>query len=71
MMAKGDPTARRLAIVEIMSVDPRRKLVLVQRDDKEHLILLSATGETVVETGIDAPDPASLARPETIAGDDQ
>jgi len=51
---------RRLSIVEVQPLDGRRKLVLIRRDTREHLLVLSATGETVVETGIAAPaDPAS------------
>jgi flagellar protein FliO/FliZ len=46
------PTAgRRLAVVDSLSLDARHRLVLVRRDDREHLILLGA-GETVVESGI-------------------
>lgn len=43
---------RRLKIVEIMNIDPRRRLVLIRRDGVEHLVILGPTGETVVETGI-------------------
>lgn len=46
----------RLGVVEVAIIDARRRLVLVRRDDVEHLLLLSATGETVVETGIGASD---------------
>lgn len=42
---------RRLAIVDSLPLDARHRLVLVRRDDREHLILLGA-GETVVESGI-------------------
>jgi flagellar protein FliO/FliZ len=42
---------RRLAVVESLALDARHRLVLVRRDDREHLILLGA-GETVVEGGI-------------------
>jgi flagellar protein FliO/FliZ len=48
------PGERRLSMVEMLSLDPRRRLVLVRRDDKEYLILLSPTGETVLESGVDA-----------------
>ncbi len=40
--------ARRLKIVEFLPVDHRRRLVLVQCDDKEYLLLLGAGSETVV-----------------------
>lgn len=43
---------RRLKIIEQMPLDHRRKLVLVRRDNKDHLLVLGPTGETVVEAGI-------------------
>jgi flagellar protein FliO/FliZ len=35
-------------------VDAKRRLVLVRRDDREHLLLLGATQDVVVESGIAA-----------------
>jgi len=49
---------KRLKIVEILPLDARRKAVLLQRDDTQHLVLLSSSGETVVETNIKAPADA-------------
>jgi len=34
------PTDRRLAIVESLTLDPQRRLVLVRMDDQERLLLL-------------------------------
>lgn len=45
---------RRLKIVEHLPIDHKRRLVLLRRDDKEHLVILGPEGETVVETGISA-----------------
>lgn len=42
----------RLGVVEVAIVDAKRRLVLLRRDNVEHLILLSPTAETVVEAGI-------------------
>ena len=42
----------RLGVVEVAAVDAKRRLVLVRRDAVQHLILLSPTSETIVETGI-------------------
>jgi hypothetical protein len=42
----------RLAIVDAMAVDNRRKLVLVRRDNVEHLILIGGPSDLVVEPGI-------------------
>ena len=44
----------RLGVVEVTAVDAKRRLVLVRRDAVLHLILLSPTSETIVETGIAA-----------------
>ncbi|MDA1325712.1 MAG: flagellar biosynthetic protein FliO [Proteobacteria bacterium] len=46
---------RRIEIVEIAPIDSKRKLMLVRRDQTEHLLLLGATGDLVIETGIAAP----------------
>ncbi len=46
-------SGRRLAIVEAMALDGRRRLVLLRRDDLEHLIILGPSGETVVESRIE------------------
>jgi hypothetical protein len=43
---------RRLGLVETASVDGRRKLVLVRRDDVEHLIMIGGPVDILVETGI-------------------
>ena len=45
----GPPQDRRLKLVERLSVDPRRTLVLLQRDGVEHLLLLAPEGNIVVE----------------------
>ncbi|MEM6781596.1 MAG: flagellar biosynthetic protein FliO [Pseudomonadota bacterium] len=43
---------KRLKIIEILPLDARRRLMLIERDDTQHLVILSTTGETVVETNI-------------------
>lgn len=47
--------ARRLSVIEIAAVDAKRKLVLIRRDQTEHLVLLGPTSEVVVESAIGAP----------------
>lgn len=49
------PDKRRLKVIEVLSLDARRKAMLIQRDDTQHLVLLSPSGESVVETNIKAP----------------
>ena len=47
---------RRLKIVEALPLDARRKALILRRDDKEHLVILGANSETVVETNIERKD---------------
>ena len=49
-MTKG----RRLGVSEVQMLGPRHKLMLIRRDDVEHLVIVGPTGETVVESGIKA-----------------
>ncbi|MGZ9109310.1 MAG: FliO/MopB family protein [Micavibrio sp.] len=49
------PNKRRLKIVEMMPLGARHRMILVKRDDREHLVILGPAGETVVESGITAP----------------
>ena len=49
------PSTRRLKVIESLPIDARRRLVIVRRDDVEHLIVLGQNSETVVETNIAAP----------------
>ncbi len=44
---------KRLAVVEHASVDGRRRLVLVRRDNVEHLIMTGGPVDVLIETGID------------------
>ncbi|MBU6475168.1 MAG: flagellar biosynthetic protein FliO [Alphaproteobacteria bacterium] len=51
-LAPARASRRRLKIVEYLPVDHKHRLVLVRRDNREHLLLLGHESETVVETGI-------------------
>ena len=44
----------RLAVVDHANVDGRRRLVLVRRDNTEHLIMTGGPVDVVIETGIPA-----------------
>ena len=45
---------RRLGIVESIAADARHKVVLVRRDDVEHLVLIGPNTSQVIESGIPA-----------------
>ena len=55
---------KRLAIVETLMIGPRQRLVILRRDNVEHLVLSSPEGATVIESGIPASSTAkNPARP--------
>ena len=60
----GPPRDRRLDVVEHASIDGRRRLVLIRRDDVEHLIMTGGPVDVVIETNIGGarvPERARLA----------
>ncbi|MCP5363956.1 MAG: FliO/MopB family protein [Hyphomicrobiales bacterium] len=61
--ARTPGSRRRLGVVEVLPLDGRRKLVLLQCDGTEHLVILGQTGETVIDRGKSPP-----AHTSTFAG---
>ncbi len=55
----------RLSVVEVRTLDSRRKLVLLRRDDREHLVLLGPNQDLHLEGGI--PAPREAAHPVSLA----
>ncbi len=53
-VTSGSSRDKRLNIVEILPVDARRKLLLIRRDDVEHLVMLGAERDIVIEQNIGA-----------------
>ncbi len=51
----GGKPERRLEVIEQTNIDARRKLVMIRRDNVEHLIMTGGPVDVVVETGIGAP----------------
>src|SRR6266705_6718439 len=45
-------TEPRLGVIEQAAVDARRRLLLIRRDDVEHLIMTGGPVDVVIETGI-------------------
>ena len=61
------PRSRRLSFVERAALDGGRKLLLVRRDDVEHLILVGGPIDLVVETQIRSDAIASSVAKEEVA----
>ena len=55
---------KRLGIIEVANVDAKRRLLLVRRDETEHLILLGLNADLLVEGGIPIGEvPARAPKP--------
>jgi flagellar protein FliO/FliZ len=52
----GGAQSRRVHVIEVRPLDAKHKLVLLRRDQVEHLVIVGPTSETVIESGIAAPD---------------
>jgi len=46
---------RRLSISEMLPIDAKRRLILLSRDGKEHLILMGADSSILIEANINPP----------------
>jgi flagellar biogenesis protein FliO len=53
LLKKGGAETPRLGLVSYYPLDTRRQLVIVKRDDKEHLLLIGGPNDLVIETGIE------------------
>ena len=43
---------RRLRIIEALPIDHRRRAVILECDDKQHLVILGTNGETLVDSNL-------------------
>jgi flagellar protein FliO/FliZ len=66
--AGGRGRQQRLAVLDSATVDARRKLVLIRRDNVEHLILIGGPTDVVVEPNIVRAQPAGGVRPASRPG---
>jgi len=57
----GGAQRGRLGIVERVTLDPKRSLVLVRRDGREHLLLISPEGHVIVDQADAAAEVAAPA----------
>lgn len=57
---------RRLATIESASLDSRHRVVLVRRDNVEHLVLIGPNTSQVIERGIPVPDGAEAPPPQGL-----
>lgn len=72
----GAKSERRLAVVDATAVDSRRRLVLVRRDNVEHLVMIGGMSDILIESNIGEPktspapqreERAAKVRPQEIS----
>jgi hypothetical protein len=59
MAITGGPRARRLTVVDAAVVDARRRVVLIRRDNVEHLVLIGGPTDVVIESRIGQEEHAA------------
>ncbi len=57
----------RLGIVDMFELDRQRQLVLLRRDNVEHLVMIGGPNDIVIEAGIARPPARQAAQPEAEA----
>jgi flagellar protein FliO/FliZ len=58
-LAAGRGRQPRLAVIDAAAVDSRRKLIIIRRDNVEHLLMIGGPSDVVVETNILRAAPAA------------
>ena len=60
----GQAGPRRIEVIERLSIDTRRSVALIRRDNKEHLVMIAPEGLLMIESGIAAnTTPRKGAKP--------
>jgi flagellar protein FliO/FliZ len=62
---------RRLGLVESSAIDAKHRLLLIKRDDVEHLIMTGGPVDIVVETGIKPQAPKETPVDDVIIARDE
>jgi flagellar protein FliO/FliZ len=59
----GRLNEKRLQVLETATVDGKRKVMIIRRDNVEHVIMTGGPQDLVIETGIAVPEPQPMRRP--------
>jgi flagellar protein FliO/FliZ len=59
----GRDSEKRLVVVDSATVDGKRKVMIIRRDNVEHVIMTGGPQDLVIETGIAVPEPQPMRRP--------
>jgi hypothetical protein len=59
----GQANEKRLQVIDTANVDGKRKVMIIRRDNVEHVIMTGGPQDLVIESGIAVPEPQPLRRP--------
>lgn len=60
--------SERLQLVETLSINAQQRLIIIRRDDREHLLLLGPESGTVIESGFHKQATAKISLAPTRTG---
>ena len=60
---------KRISVIDAIPVDARRRLLLIKRDDVEHLILLGTHQDLLIERGIASPNKSEAPEDDNSSQD--
>jgi flagellar protein FliO/FliZ len=59
----GRATEKRLQVIDTAAVDGKRKVMIIRRDNVEHVIMTGGPQDLVIESGIAVAEPQPMRRP--------
>ena len=59
----GRGSDKRLQVIDTANVDGKRKVMIIRRDNVEHVIMTGGPQDLVIEAGIAVPEPQPMRRP--------
>lgn len=59
----GQASEKRLQVIDTANVDGKRKVIIIRRDNVEHVVMTGGPQDLVIESGIAVPEPQPLRRP--------
>lgn len=72
--AKRGNTDNRLSLLEVRPIDAKRKLILIRRDERQHLLMIGGDNDLVIECNISgdtAPEDRNATPSHRLSTDDQ
>lgn len=66
LKSKGQRSPSRLAVVDAAKIDSHRRMVLIRRDDVEHLVMIGGASDVLIESNIGDRFPSPMAQRQVL-----